>query len=372
MRMKNRLKAIIRPREQGASTLDRRTFLKRSTQMGLAGLAAATLPRIVWGHTPAAAKPAETAFPDLKFREDGTFKILQLTDTHYVAGDPRSRRALLNVEEMLDLEKPDLVIHTGDIIYGKPAEESLREILTPISTRRIPFAVTFGNHDEEFGKNRREVFDIVRSLPYNLNMEVPGIHGVSNGVITLSSSQSDKKQWILYLFDSLRHSPLPDIKGYDYIHFDQIAWYRQQSEAFTQQNGGTPIPSLAFFHIPFPEYIYALRLDRRRVLRGNFGEEPASPNVNSGLFVSMKEMGDIRAVLCGHDHDNDYAMQWNGMFLMFGRFSGCDTVYNDLKPSGARIIELTEGESGFRSWIRVYGEGITQNLCYPKDFETVL
>ena len=168
MRMKNRLKAIIRPREQGASTLDRRTFLKRSTQMGLAGLAAATLPRIVWGHTPAAAKPAETAFPDLKFREDGTFKILQLTDTHYVAGDPRSRRALLNVEEMLDLEKPDLVIHTGDIIYGKPAEESLREILTPISTRRIPFAVTFGNHDEEFYQSENSsmsllIFNMIHS-----------------------------------------------------------------------------------------------------------------------------------------------------------------------------------------------------------------
>ena len=108
------------------------------------------------------------------------------------------------------------------------------------------------------------------------------------------------------------------------------------------------------------------------MLRGNFGEEPASPSVNSGLFVSMKEMGDIRAVICGHDHDNDYAMQWNGMFLMFGRFSGCDTVYNDLKPSGARVIELTEGETGFRSWIRVYGQGITQDLRYPKDFETVL
>ena len=60
------------------------------------------------------------------------------------------------------------------------------------------------------------------------------------------------------------------------------------------------------------------------------------------------------------------------MFLMFGRFGGCDTVYNDLKPSGARVIELTEGEPGFRSWIRIYGEGITQDLNYPEDFKTCL
>ena len=369
--MKKQQKTLQRWARKEDRSIDRRTFLKRSAQMGLAGLAAATLPRIAWGDSSVAEK-TEHSCPDLKFRADGKFKILQLTDTHYVFGDPRSRRALQNVEEMLDLEKPDLVIHTGDVIYGKPAEESLREILAPLSARRIPFAVTFGNHDEEFGKSRQEVFDIVRSLPYNINVGVPGIHGVSNDVITLSSARNADKKWILYLFDSLHHSSLPDVKGYDYIHFDQIAWYRRQSEAFTRQNGGAPIPSLAFFHIPFPEYIYALRLDRRRVLRGNFGEEPASPGVNSGLFVSMKEMGDIRAVICGHDHDNDYAMQWNGMFLMFGRFSGCDTVYNDLKPSGARIIELTEGESGFRSWIRVYGQGVTQDLRYPQDFETVL
>lgn len=351
--------------------IDRRTFLKRSARAGIIGLAAAALPYSDLAGAPAAETSPEETFPDLKFRPDGKFKILQLTDTHYVAGDPRSGRALQNVEEMLDAERPDLVLHTGDVIYGKPAEESLREILEPISSRKIPFAVTLGNHDEEFGKNRREVYDIIRSMPYNINVAVDGIHGESNGLITLSSA-SGGPRWVFYLFDSLRHSPLPDIKGYDYIHFDQIAWYRGQSEAFTRNNGGTPVPSLAFFHIPFPEYIYAIRLDRRRVMRGNFGEEPACPQVNSGLFVSMKEMGDVKAVICGHDHDNDYAMQWNGMFLMFGRFSGCDTVYNDLKPNGARIIELTEGEPGFRSWIRVCGEGITQDLSYPKDFETVL
>ena len=73
------------------------------------------------------------------FRPDGKFKILQLTDTHYVAGDKRSERALANVIEMLDTEKPDLVIHTGDIIFGNPAERSARELLQPIADRGIPF-----------------------------------------------------------------------------------------------------------------------------------------------------------------------------------------------------------------------------------------
>ena len=45
----------------------------------------------------------------LKYGEDGKFKILQFTDTHYIVGDERSERALGNVIEMLDTEKPDFV-----------------------------------------------------------------------------------------------------------------------------------------------------------------------------------------------------------------------------------------------------------------------
>lgn len=36
----------------------------------------------------------------------------------------------------------------------------------------------------------------------------------------------------------------------------------------------------------------------------------------------------------------------------YGRYTGGNTVYNNLS-NGARIIELTEGEKGFRTWIRV-------------------
>ena len=61
-------------------------------------------------------------------------------------------------------------------------------------------------------------------------------------------------QHLLYCFNSNAYSKLEDVKGYDYIRADQIAWYRAQSESFTRANGGIPIPSLAFFHIPFPEF----------------------------------------------------------------------------------------------------------------------
>ncbi|WP_315352562.1 metallophosphoesterase family protein [Phocaeicola abscessus] len=347
--------------------MNRRTFLKNSALMGLTGIAASFPERIR-----ASASRVNTtveATKNFRFDSRGKFKILQFTDTHYISGDPRSEQALRNVCEILDLEKPDAVIHTGDIIFGEPAEASLREILSPMSERKIPFAVALGNHDGQFDKNRKEVFEIVKTIPYNINKGVEGIYGDSNDLFTVNSSDG-KTHYVLYLFDSGDTCSDPDMQGYDYIHFDQIEWYRKQSETFRYRNNDKPLPALAFFHIPVPEFTYALRYETHRIFKGNLGEDPCPPNVNSGLFVSMKEMGDVKAIICGHDHNNDYAMKWRGMFLIYGRFSGCDTVYNDLKPNGARLFELTEGEEGFRSWIRLSDGEVTQDLLFPDAYRT--
>ncbi len=346
--------------------IDRRSFIKGSVLAGVGGMVATNSVAGVLSSEEQVSS-TKSLKTNLSFNKNGKFKILQITDTHYIAGNPKSKRALDNVNQMLDLEKPDLVIHTGDVIFGEPAEQSLREILTPISERKIPFAVALGNHDEEYDKTREEVAEIINSIPYNINNNAKGIYGATNCTLTLNSSKSNKIEKVFYLFDSNRSSTIKDIGGYGYIHFDQIDWYRKQSEAFTKMNGGKPIPSLAFFHIPLLEHKIAA-CDDETVLRGTRGEKVCSPKVNSGLFVSMKEMGDVQAMFVGHDHNCDYAAYWNKMFFIYGRFSGCDTVYNDLKPNGARVIELTEGEEGFRSWIRLNGGEIIQNLQYPDDF----
>lgn len=345
--------------------INRRLFLKSSAVVGAAGLVATGAAANVLSD-----EQRETeSFPvfELAFNGNGKYKILQLTDTHYVAGDSRSKRALNNVNQMLDAEKPDLVVHTGDVIYGKPAEQSLLEILSPISERKIPFAVALGNHDGEFGKSRKEVADIICKIPYNINKNVKGVYGDTNCTLALKSSSGSEVKWVFYLFDTNHKSPIDGISGYDYIHFDQVAWYRSQSKAFTENNGGKPVPSMAFFHIPLIEHKVAVSSDGV-FLRGTRAERVCCPRLNSGLFISMKEMGDVKAVVVGHDHDSDYGLHWNGVSFIFGRFSGCDTVYNHLKPNGARVIELTEGEDGFRSWIRLYGGRIIQDFRYPDDF----
>lgn len=203
----------------------------------------------------------------LKFNKNGEFKIVQFTDVHFKYGNPASDIALKRINEVLDAERPDLVVFTGDIVYAAPADTAMRAVLSCASSRKIPFVVTFGNHDNEQGKTRAELYDVIRSMPCNIQPDRGAVES-PDYVLALKSSDGKKDAALLYCLDSHSYSKLPDVKGYDWLTFDQVNWYRGQSAAYTARNGGKPLPALAFFHIPLPEYNEAAA-DENAILIGN-------------------------------------------------------------------------------------------------------
>ena len=304
--------------------------------------------------------------PELKFNKSGKFKIVQFTDVHYIQDNPKAEIAAERIEEVLNAEKPDMVFFTGDVIYGKPAAESYRAIMDLVATKKIPFAVTFGNHDDEQGMSRSELFELLQSYPSNLTDSVAGVHGASNFVLPIKSASSKKNAYVLYGFDSNCYSQLKGIGGYDYIKSDQIDWYRNQSRQLTAANNGTPLGALAFFHIPLPEFNQAATHEQAALV-GTRMERACAPQLNTGLYTAMKEMGDVEGVFVGHDHDNDYVVNWNNILLGYGRYTGGNTVYNNLS-NGARVIELTENEPGFSTWIRLGNDEVINKVQFPADF----
>lgn len=64
----------------------------------------------------------------LKFNKDGKFKVVQFTDIHYKINNPDSQGGIDNMNDILDAEKPDLVVFTGDIIYSSPALSTLEKL----------------------------------------------------------------------------------------------------------------------------------------------------------------------------------------------------------------------------------------------------
>lgn len=350
--------------------MKRRSFLKGAALAGVSALVAPVIPAEAMDRRRTVSRK-EAPAATFSYRPDGSFTVLQFTDTHYIAGDPRSQRAMDCVCEALDAVKPDLVIHTGDILFGRPDIQSALEILRPMPDRGIPFAVALGNHDSQFGSTREDVYAAIRSLPGCVNAAPKeGVYGCSNDVITLSGPGGVERAF--YLFDSMDAVILKgeeEIHCYDYIRHSQISWYRDWSTRFRNANGGNPVPALAFFHIPLCEVPEGLSAEGHTLV-GNNCEPPCPSRVNSGLLAQFREMQDVQAIVTGHDHDCDYVLKYGPMYYIYGRFSGCDTIYNHLGTNGAngpsvsgcRLFRFTAGSPSFRTCVRLQGGQIQQDI----------
>lgn len=305
--------------------------------------------------------------PQLRFNRDGKFKIAQFTDLHLKWNDPRSDIAFECFHNVIEKEHPDLIMITGDMIYSEPAADNMRKLIQYVAKFKIPFAVTFGNHDRQQGLPNSELLKIAQESSLCLTYSTPNISGEGNCVIPILSHSKQNIASVIYCIDSHEDSPLKEngVNGYDFIHLDQIAWYISQSKQLTEQNGGTPLPSIAFFHIPVPEYAEAVA-NPNADLVGFRREKVCSPLINTGFFAAAKIQGDIMGMFVGHDHDNDFAVKWLDILLAYGRFSGGPTEYNHL-PNGARMVELSEGQRIIHTWIRQRDGKILQDLNFPAD-----
>ena len=82
-----------------------------------------------------------TIAQNLKFNADGKFKIAQFTDIHY-NGSKASKAALKVLENVLTQECPDLIVLSGDIIYGTPAKKNLLDVSTASASITYPLSTS--------------------------------------------------------------------------------------------------------------------------------------------------------------------------------------------------------------------------------------
>ena len=304
----------------------------------------------------------------LEFRDNGTFKIVQFTDTHIHQQAVHATALDSMMQEVLDVENPDLVILTGDIVTRDCPEKIWQELAEIFAARQVSWCAVLGNHDDEYDTSRKELAVLFQRLPYCVNETVEHITGTTNFILPIVG-KDDRVEALIYGLDSNAYSTLVEsVEGYGWFDISQILWYKKQSKKFTQENGGFPLPALAFFHIPFPEYkdVWISENTRRFGVKE---EKVCSPEINTGMFAAMVECGDVMGTFVGHDHVNDYIGCLQNIALAYGRASGGKNSYGDAVP-GARVIVLKEGKRTFETWIREKGDGIKYRCDYPFSFTT--
>lgn len=315
------------------------------------------------------------------FVTDRDFKILQLTDIHIGGGFMSLKKdswALNAVAAMIAYEKPDLVVITGDLVYPVPFQAgtfnnlaSVKLIVALMEQLGVYWTFTFGNHDTEiysyFSREDIVAFYAENDFEYCLFKRGPeAVDGEGNQVINVKNSQGLITQSCI-LLDS--HSYVDgDYLGikwyYDNIHQNQIDWYEDvildlsaENTALLQSMEASELPenpenyetikSLLFFHIPLVEYkdawteyvendyqdtadtefVYGIAGESGKVIYSGIGEDE--------LFEKAIELQSTQGIFCGHDHLNNFSIEYKGIRLTYG-MSIDYLAYSGIHKQGAQ------------------------------------
>lgn len=296
----------------------------------------------------------------LHFDENGDFKIIQFTDIHW--GDkfssaiPWEDTKKSNPDETIELmkgliesEKPDLVVLTGDIVTSPPVKEGWDVIASVFEEAEQSWTVALGNHDgRDAGLTRTEVFDILLRYPHFIGRKGEVESSVGNFEIPVWNRQKTAIASLIYILNSNNRPENEKYGSWDWIHYDQIEWYRKTRDFYLKRNGGKNNPALMFLHIPLAEFAYIEQnpVTFLGIERDRKGYTP----INSGLFGSFLERKEMMGVFAGHYHNTDDIGIYNDVALGITRAGGAEA--HSTLPRGARIIELKENQFEFQTQIK--------------------
>ena len=318
------------------------------------------------------------------FTTDEDFHVLQISDIHLGGGFLSYRKdlkALTCVASMIAAEKPDLVIFTGDQTFPVPYIAGTANNIRPVHALcsmmeklGVYWCVCFGNHDTELYSlaNRAKISSIYgdkSAYPHCLfERGLEDVDGYGNYAINVKNTKGIITQ-TFYVLDSHAYTGI-DYLGilwhYDSLHKNQIDWYKSQLEKMNNFNQEAiqnlnlseaetdaltkqylPVKSLAFFHIPLMEYRTAFReyadngykdTENVKLIYGTVGEKDeiiCCSEIAEDMFETMLSKGSTKGVFCGHDHYNNFSLDYKGVRLTYG----CSVdylAYRDIAQTGSQ------------------------------------
>ena len=341
----------------------------------------------------------------LRFNSDGKFVILQVSDTQDLHNPRRSMLKML--ERAYDRVSPDLVIFTGDNILGnhlrdmrfgnkkiiktdegeyRRMKKALSYILDPVLARNIPFTFIYGNHDDMNAFSKQEQNLIYRAYPNLVGLDniYPDTEaGTFN--VPISSCDGKRTAFNLWCFDSARQT---ENGGLEAVTRDCLDWYKAESARLKKENGGVPVPSLIFQHIPMKEqndlveqcepYSVGARAFGKfgfqrltpELCRGTLGEPISAVKEDFGEADAIKECGDVLAVVTGHDHTNQFDGRANGIRHI--QTAAASFRCYGSRDRGVRVFVLDENKpESFETYTLSYsdlcGDGAAAHLNYIMD-----
>lgn len=281
------------------------------------------------------------------------FEILAIADTQFsdsidffgAIGTPYDE-----IKKLVEQRKPDLIVVMGDITWTALTKISTIQFVKFMDELGIPWAPIMGNHEDEKEQgyfcsvDKNWVADQFLKSEHCLFKKGPNnIGGVGNYVINITENGTVKES--LVLMDSHAKRIYPEFNNewhYDYIYDSQMDWYKWVVDGVKEQNGGNLAESMLFIHIPLNEYDDAYNAWEASGFDpemgfGNKNENVCPGKINSGMFDLIKEVGSTKYVFAGHDHKNNYSVNYEGVQLTYVTKTGDRCSYTEGQTGGTYI-----------------------------------
>jgi hypothetical protein len=307
-------------------------------------------------------------------------KILQLTDTQVIdasqrrtadrirpdeiiAWDPKNFDAQCgnHIRSLVAQTKPDLIILTGDIVYGSFDDNgtTLDWFCDLMDSFKIPWAPVFGNHDNESQKGVDWQCARLKRSAYCL-FERGNVSGNSNYSVGIAIK--DDLIRIIHLVDSNgckggNDSKIIKTAG---IYDDQLELIRSNTEKSGRAQNKN-VPAFMAFHIPIScfktaETAKQYQTDTRELysigvdvpaLDGDFGFKLDRYNtIEVGdEFISFLHSQHIEGVFVGHYHSNCTCIDYENVKWVFGLKTGQYDYHIPGQLGGTLITLENEGFS---------------------------
>ncbi len=252
---------------------------------------------------------------------------------------------------------PDLIVLTGDMVSGDKYDQKSgyferhwKQFTDIYKEQKKYYAYAFGNHDTQADLSGEKIQELENSNEYSLfrrdhhsNID---LFSTSNYQIEIKSSlknHEDETTTLIWILDTKGGSRAGCYDKYinngnGCLTRPQIKWFKETSENLNKSYDKT-INGLAFFHIPIPEY---MNIWNSKKAFGTRGEQVDCPSLKTDFFQQAKELNNIKAMFCGHDHNNDYHGEYQDIKLFYGRKTGYGSYGPDYFDRGARVIKLKE------------------------------
>lgn len=291
--------------------------------------------------------------------------ILQITDTQIIDSskmrtpdrlgeghieawgpDKKERRCYGYLREIVNSVSPDLILVTGDNVYGEFDDDggSMLEFVDFMESFDIPWAPIFGNHDNEskMGADwQSKQFENAKNCLF-LQRELTG-----NGNYTVGIEQGGRLTRVFFMLDTNgcgNASEASLANGHTVTHpciaEDQREWYtstaKKIAEAFPDVKLSAAMHiQLAAFNDAFAKYctpencrVNIDALDEKQ--EGDFGYIGYMPSVpidgDGAIFNSLKSLG-FDSIFVGHEHANSASIVFEGVRLQYGmKSSGYDSL----------------------------------------------